>query len=576
MAATGQEPVIRSITLSPHLAEVARGRAMIADVASQAGFSEERVFDITVACSEAMANAIEHSPVKGEVQVRTVLRPDRLEVEVQGPGEFQAPDRLKKRESRGLGLPLMAKLSDHLALFSGPAGETFVSLTFYLPGRQPKDQDAVPPSFRNLSEEDHLLDDVLSHLPDGFYVLDADWRLIYVNPTMLARLGRQPTELLGATIWDAFPALDPSARIAFDAVKKSGESTRVTVRGSTGSWLELSVFPVPEGIAVFSRDITEQKRAGDAVAESEERVRRKLESLLSPEGAVEGLDLKDIIDAPGIQSLLDDFYRLAGIPLAIIDLQGRVLVGAGWADICTQFHRVNPETCRNCIESDTVLTTGVPEGEFKLYKCENHMWDVATPIMVGGEHMGNIFSGQFFFENEVIDRDLFRAQAKRYGFDEEAYLAALDAVPRLSRDSLGTGMSFFVKLARLLSDEGYARIKLARVLAQREVFTESLRQAHEELQQLQRNYKQVPRSLRLRRRSCSARTRSWSRRLSDLLRGKSVPGSRRFHGFSQPGEAHGLRPAVPDGHRVHLGRSLKRPGVESAPREQGDFVRCVG
>ena len=323
------------------------------------------MFDITVACSEAMANAIEHSPVKGEVQVRTVLWPDRLEVEVQGPGEFQAPDRLKKRESRGLGLPLMAKFSDHLALFSGPAGQTFVSLTFYLPGRQPKDQDAVPPSFRNLSEEDRLLDDVLRNLPDG---------------------------------------------------------------------------------------------------------------------AVEGLDLKDIIEPPGIQSLLDDFYRLAGIPLAIIDLTGRVLVGAGWADICTRFHRVNPETCRNCIESDTVLTTGVPEGEFKLYKCENHMWDVATPIMVGGAHVGNIFSGQFFFENEVIDRDLFRAQAKRYGFDEDTYLAALDAVPRLSRDSLGTGMSFFVKLARLLSDEGYARIKLARALAQREVFTESLRQAHEQLQ----------------------------------------------------------------------------------------------
>ena len=82
---------------------------------------------------------------------------------------------------------------------------------------------------------------------------------------------------------------------------------------------------------------------------------------------------------PALQSLMDDFYELARFPMAIIDLKGKVLVGVGWQDICTKFHRVHPETCANCIESDTELSAGVPPGECRLYKCKNHMWDIATP-----------------------------------------------------------------------------------------------------------------------------------------------------------------------------------------------------
>ncbi len=143
----GKTILTDSLKIPPDLAQVASARQFVANVAIGAGFPEERVFDITVACSEAMANAIEHSPVKAEVTVTTLLHPDRLEVQIQGAGEFRAPNCLKERKSRGLGLPLMAKLSDHMALFSGPTGDTFVSLTFYRPGVKPQKQGAVAPSF---------------------------------------------------------------------------------------------------------------------------------------------------------------------------------------------------------------------------------------------------------------------------------------------------------------------------------------------------------------------------------------------------------------------------------------------
>ncbi len=89
------------------------------------------------------------------------------------------------------------------------------------------------------------------------------------------------------------------------------------------------------------------------------------------------------------------FIELTHLTLALIDLQGKVLVGVGWQDICTKFHRVHPETCRRCLESDTILSRGVPPGSFKLYKCKNNMWTMATPVVVAGKHVGNLFIGQF-------------------------------------------------------------------------------------------------------------------------------------------------------------------------------------
>ena len=218
-------------------------------------------------------------------------------------------------------------------------------------------------------------------------------------------------------------------------------------------------------------------QAEEALRQSERRVRLKLESILSPEGDIGKLDLADVIDAPAIQSLMDHFYKLAGIPVAIIDLEGKVMVGAGWQDVCTKFHRVNPKSRQHCIESDTQLSAGVAPGEFKLYKCKNAMWDVATPITVGGRHVGNVFTGQFFFDDEPVDYEAFRRQARRYGFDEQPYLAALEAVPRLSRSSVEAGMGFFASLAQMLSLLSYSNIKLARSLAERDALIAERKQS---------------------------------------------------------------------------------------------------
>ena len=216
---------------------------------------------------------------------------------------------------------------------------------------------------------------------------------------------------------------------------------------------------------------------------SEAAVRAKLNTILLPDGDIAPLNLSDIIDVHAIQNITNYFYRIVNIALAVIDVNGKVLVDAGWQDICTKFHRVHPETCRFCVESDTKLTRDVKNGTFKIYRCKNNMWDVATPIIVGGMHVGNLFLGQFFFDDDQIDYDMFLAMARKYGFNEVEYMAALKRVPRLNREKVEAIMKFYARFAEMISNLSYGNIQLARLLSERDRLEKAQRENEQRFQQ---------------------------------------------------------------------------------------------
>ena len=229
-----------------------------------------------------------------------------------------------------------------------------------------------------------------------------------------------------------------------------------------------------EQTVLLEEEVAERRRMEEALQLSEATIRNKLKVILEPEGDISTLELSDIIDCAALQTMMDDFYLITGMLGAVLDVSGKVLVAVGWKDICTKFHRGHPDTLKHCTESDTTLTSGVAPGTFKRYRCKNNMWDMVTPLVVGGRHVGNVFIGQFFYEDETPDVELFRAQARRYGFDETEYLAALDRVPRFSRELVDAGMRFYSKLAGMISSLSFSSIQLSRMLAERNAAKDEL------------------------------------------------------------------------------------------------------
>lgn len=325
---------------------------------------------------------------------------------------------------------------------------------------------------------------LLNVLPESCFLLDTAGTILGGNETLATRLSTTLSEIIGRKASEVVPPatwLSRKARI--DEAIATGKVVEWEDERA-GIFFEHRVVPIrnSEGVvdrvAAFSSDISKAKAAQKALQESETRVRAKLDAILLPNGDMGELDLADILNIAPIQAIMDDVHRLTGIAAAIIDLKGKVLVATGWQDICTEFHRAHPETLLNCHESDTVLSLHVPPGTYRAYKCRNNMWDVSTPIVVAGRHMGNLFLGQFFYENEEPDIELFKAQAKRYGFDEADYLAALARVPRYSPEKVATVMSIYARMGTLISTLSFNNLQLARTLETHKRTEEELRRAN--------------------------------------------------------------------------------------------------
>jgi PAS domain S-box-containing protein len=170
------------------------------------------------------------------------------------------------------------------------------------------------------------------------------------------------------------------------------------------------------------------------------------------------IKILDLIDFEKVDSLLEGFNKTTGFVTAILDIEGKVLSKSGWRQICTEFHRVNPETSKKCTISDTILSDKMEKDKkYHFYQCLNGLIDVAVPIVIKGEHIANLFSGQFFFEEP--DVSFFKKQAEKYGFDEKIYLKALKKVPVVSKEKVLAAMDFLLNMTQMISEMTFQKLE---------------------------------------------------------------------------------------------------------------------
>ncbi len=145
--------------------------------------------------------------------------------------------------------------------------------------------------------------------------------------------------------------------------------------------------------------------------------------------------IEDFIDIPLFQKLQDDLNKIYAFPSSIIDNNGKILTATAWQDICTKFHRKHPACEKECIKSDRYIIDHIGEADPAIiYTCPHGLTDTAIPIVIKGRHLANFFTGQFFLEKP--DLDYFKIQAKKYGFEEKAYLEAVLSAPVISKEKM--------------------------------------------------------------------------------------------------------------------------------------------
>ena len=165
---------------------------------------------------------------------------------------------------------------------------------------------------------------ILESVEDGFITFDAKLRFTYLNRRSAVMLGMPASELLGRTIWEAFPGTDSTPLVS--ALRQALRERRVVHQEgfsvTVKRWLAARCYPMPDGgLALFYQDLTDQRRANDA-SEFLAEASRLLASSLDHETTLQNLARAavprlgdwcavDIIDDPESEAWPPTVRRLA-------------------------------------------------------------------------------------------------------------------------------------------------------------------------------------------------------------------------------------------------------------------------
>ncbi|MEO5592937.1 MAG: PAS domain S-box protein [Chitinophagaceae bacterium] len=114
---------------------------------------------------------------------------------------------------------------------------------------------------------------IFERLTDAFIAFDKNWCYTYMNKKAGQLLKRDPESMIGKNVWEEFPDAVGSAtyEIFNTALQQQQYLYNTDYYGPLDLWQENHVYPSPDGISVFIKDITHQKRAEEETNRSNER-----------------------------------------------------------------------------------------------------------------------------------------------------------------------------------------------------------------------------------------------------------------------------------------------------------------
>lgn len=120
---------------------------------------------------------------------------------------------------------------------------------------------------------------IFDRISDGLIVLDSNFCYVYANKKIGEITGRDPKTLIGKNVWHEFPdAIGGQTYRAFNkAFTEQQYVYNLDYFEPLNLWQENHIYPSPEGLTVFIRDVSGQKRAEVELVQSEQKYKSLFE-----------------------------------------------------------------------------------------------------------------------------------------------------------------------------------------------------------------------------------------------------------------------------------------------------------
>jgi nitrogen-specific signal transduction histidine kinase len=138
------------------------------------------------------------------------------------------------------------------------------------------------------------IQNIFHNISDYFYVLDNEWKFVYVNTSAAQRFSEvMDQNIIGKFYWDLFPEKDDLYFLKFSEAKLTQKHAYFEAYSIlTDGWVRVNVYPSPEGLSIYFNDISEQKQLEKSLENEKKRLYAILNGLpglvylRTPEGKV--------------------------------------------------------------------------------------------------------------------------------------------------------------------------------------------------------------------------------------------------------------------------------------------------
>jgi PAS domain S-box-containing protein len=120
-------------------------------------------------------------------------------------------------------------------------------------------------SHQLIRDQAHKLNTIFESITDAFFLLDRKWHFTYVNSEVERLLNVRREEILGRSVWNAFPDEESGVfREHYQQAFETGQAVHFEAFFRRGQqWFDVKAFPSEEGLSVYFADVTEKVRSQD-------------------------------------------------------------------------------------------------------------------------------------------------------------------------------------------------------------------------------------------------------------------------------------------------------------------------